>query len=586
MRHRLLLLTTLLCTMSFGVALAQEYTQTAVTVSAEKVRGRDGKVYYSHLVQEKQTLFSIAKAYGVTIDDICDANPEQDLKNQGLKKGSLILIPTESATGNVPSKDDHKVAKKGTKEIALEDIPTSDEVNKERDKRLEKTSRVSTENRQEPSEDDYTIHVVKWYESLDDIAAKYGMTTEDLMEYNGLTSKRVKNRTKLKIPRDPSNIKMPSATAPAEEKTAEEPVVVEEKKEEVDTRPVFEKKSTVDAILMLPLNAKAKPSGTNMDFYCGVLLAVKDLANVKTISTNLDVYDVAGGTIPISEEKLRKADLTIGPVSPEDLAKVLKLDSLAKTPVVSPLDPKGAKMVKNHEILVHAPAPTSAQYKDLVKWVHKDLRRNDKVIVISETSAEDASIKDMVKEFLDEEGLDYVPLNYSLLESKGIAQTMEEFMGDGVNRIIVASDREPFVCDMVRNLILANQRKDIVIYSGSKIRSFNSIEVESLHKLNLHASLSYFIDYENARVKKFLKSYRALFNSEPTQFSYQGYDVATYFISAVAEKGSKWMKKLPGAKEYEGLQCNFAFKKDGDGLVNQGIRRVIYYSDYRIVPAR
>ena len=43
-------------------ASAQEYQNTPVTVSTEKVRN-NGQVFYSHIVLEKQTLYSICKAY-------------------------------------------------------------------------------------------------------------------------------------------------------------------------------------------------------------------------------------------------------------------------------------------------------------------------------------------------------------------------------------------------------------------------------------------------------------------------------------------------------------------------------------------
>ena len=76
MKTRLLtLLLTGILALPCGTAFAQEYTQTPVTVSKDKVRGRDGKVYLSHVVRERQTLFSIAKAYGVSVNDIYDANP-------------------------------------------------------------------------------------------------------------------------------------------------------------------------------------------------------------------------------------------------------------------------------------------------------------------------------------------------------------------------------------------------------------------------------------------------------------------------------------------------------------------------------
>ncbi|MBQ2222899.1 MAG: LysM peptidoglycan-binding domain-containing protein, partial [Bacteroidales bacterium] len=52
-----------------GAAHAQEYVPTPVTVSNEKVR-MNGKTYLSHVVLERQTLFSIAKAYGVSVTDI------------------------------------------------------------------------------------------------------------------------------------------------------------------------------------------------------------------------------------------------------------------------------------------------------------------------------------------------------------------------------------------------------------------------------------------------------------------------------------------------------------------------------------
>ena len=79
---------------SASATYGQEYISTPVTVSKEKVRV-NGKVCYSHIVREKQTLFSIAKAYDVTVDDIYSFNPS--LKETGLKKNAIILIPSAEA---------------------------------------------------------------------------------------------------------------------------------------------------------------------------------------------------------------------------------------------------------------------------------------------------------------------------------------------------------------------------------------------------------------------------------------------------------------------------------------------------------
>ena len=65
---------------------AQEYDNTPVSISKEKVKV-SGKVCYSHVVLEKQTLYSISKAYNVSIEDIYKLNPT--LQEQGLKSPHL-----------------------------------------------------------------------------------------------------------------------------------------------------------------------------------------------------------------------------------------------------------------------------------------------------------------------------------------------------------------------------------------------------------------------------------------------------------------------------------------------------------------
>ena len=75
-------------------AAAQDYVAPPVRISEQKVK-IDGKVFYSHVVEERQTLYSICKAYNVTQEDLFKANPT--LQESGLKKNSIILIPTENA---------------------------------------------------------------------------------------------------------------------------------------------------------------------------------------------------------------------------------------------------------------------------------------------------------------------------------------------------------------------------------------------------------------------------------------------------------------------------------------------------------
>ena len=539
--------------------LAQEYTQPPVVVSKEKVRNSDGKVYYSHVVLEKQTLFSISKAYGVTVDDIINANPAMNLRTEGLKKNAIILIPD---TGTLP-------------EAAPQTAPA-----------------VQTPE----NPDDFISHTVRWYEDINDIAKKYGVSVEVIMQANNLTSTKLKNRQKLLIPKDP--VRFLAERHPAEPKQLEirvedlsslvvppEEEEPEEEEEVVEQEPqgrrwrfpnIFgsTRKSTVNTVLLLPMR-----NSTSMDFYSGFLMAVKELGEAG-VGSELSVYDVSNGALPVTASRLEEADVVIGPIAPADLTKVLDLAG-NRTVVVSPLDQKATSLLPDHRNLVQAPASLAAQYEDVIRWVREEKGAGDKVTVISERNNAQSEFYTMI----EQSGLEFTPFSYSILQGRSIVTSLGNTLSrDGVNRIIVDSESEAFVSDVVRNLaLLQHNRYELVMYSPSKIRSFDTIDVENLHSVSLHVSMSYFIDYDNAKVRDFLLTYRGLYGTEPNQFAFQGYDLAKYFIQAVADNGDAWIDRLENLDSTQGLQTDFHFLDvRGGGLVNHGIRRAVYNPDYTI----
>ena len=97
---------------------------------------------------------------------------------------------------------------------------------------------------------------------------------------------------------------------------------------------------------------------------------------------------------------------------------------------------------------------------------------------------------------------------------------------------IVPSNSEAFVSDVVRNLDICHNYGNtrMIVYGMPKWRNFETIYVELYHKLNLHLSIPYYVEYGTPEVDKFLMRYRALYNTEPTPYSYQGYDITSYFL--------------------------------------------------------
>ena len=543
-------------------AEAQSYTPVPVTISKEKVK-IDGKVCYSHIVLEKQTLYSISKAYNVSIEDIYRFNPT--LKETGLKKNGIIIIPSAEALEAAPAVQEAAVETAEVTAKTVAETPAQESAAKESAKKIKRKT-----------------HTVKWFEDLDVIAEKYGVKVESIMKLNNLENRKLSNRQKLLIPNPDEIIEtpevVPDTTEQAEtteEKTEE--IIVEESPAEVEDSAVIIGKD-VKAALLLPLNATGSSSHRgNMDFYSGVLLAVSDLTE-KGINVDLKVCDIGGENGLPSYSYIRDCDFVIGPIASGDLTKMLDMHAGHGPYIISPLDQRAQNLAETYVKMIQAPTPHATQYKDLIDWLKGDVKENDKVIFITEKGARPTDAMTQMQVAIDSCGIAYRNFSYSILEGRDIMDPLMSLMtNEGENRVVIASESEAFVNDVVRNLnLIEYQKYEVVLYTSSKIRGFETIEVDNIHNTSLHTSLSYYINYEDPRVMSFLMKYRALFNTEPTQFAFQGYDLATYFVELVNKYGDNWAEKMTESSK-KMLQSSFKFKKTPEGgYINNGVRRIVY----------
>ena len=547
---------------------AQEYVSTPVEISQEKIKV-DGKVCYSHVVLEKQTLYSISKAYGVTIDDIYKYNPST--KENGLKKNSIIIIPfVEIAAPAQP------------KEV------------------VQQTVAVEPEKPETPVKNDEAkaqrIHTTKWTEDLDVIAEMYGVTVEDIIKANNLKGRKLARRQKLIIPFPGENLGDTTGNN-TEAKVVDQPAdttVAEVKDEEkTEETPAAEQvtanqKTDIKAAILLPLSTSSgNPNADNLDFYCGSLLAIYDLGK-EGINTRLSFYDSKDRLTQENLETLNQSDVIIGPVSAADLTRMFNIVPQARA-VVSPLDIRNEKLTKEHGNLIHIPTPAVVQYQDLISWLEEEYVEGDRVIMISEKGARMNSIHTPMKQVLDSSSVVYSQYSYSILEGRDVSAPLTAMMtATGKNRVVIASESEAFVNDVIRNLnLLTRENLDITLYSTSKIRTFETIEVENLHNLTTHVSLNYYVDYNDADVKNFLMKYRAFYNTEPTRFAFQGYDIAKFSISMCAKYGDKWMEMMDKT-DAKMLRTILSLRKGAahEGYTNKGVRRIIYDNGYSIVTVR
>jgi len=429
----------------------------------------------------------------------------------------------------------------------------------------------------------YTTYVVKWYETLDDVAARFNVSKEVLMAFNGMETDKLSRRQKIKIPDNPDAVVL--------SKPEEAPEGVQEAEDSVSNPFLFPGmpgaednlpaifKNRPEVCLMLPLNASSTdPDEGSYEFYSGALLAIKDLSS-EGINTELKVLDVKSEKPSMDE--ISDSDLIIGPIAPAHLDTLLGYCP-SKVPVISPLDPKGLALTERFPNIIQAPTPFAEQYPAVIDWLKEELQEGDRVILLMEKGTTPTPLFD----HLSSSDITYSLLEYGILEGRQAIDRITGMMTpDAVNRVLIASDNEAFVNDAVRNINLMKFKGfETTLYSTSRIRGFDTIEVENLHNIHARVVVTYYVDYNSPAVQRFIMSYRALFSTEPSPFAFQGYDATRFFVKSFSSQGG-WMKRIHKTvgHYWRGLQSDFLIKSNGEGYANSAVRRIIYDDSYKIV---
>lgn len=437
-------------------------------------------------------------------------------------------------------------------------------------------------------------HKVKWFEDAKGICNRYGISMEDLLKANTLHyPSDVKVGMTLIIPKKTAKS---AAQASGESNSTVRGTVASEIN--ASTQPTIQIVSGLsekpDSALMpscnqhfrigiaLPLNASVGGNVHYTDFYGGALLAIEEMSLKDKISVDLTFLDTKEDNVEWN--KMKGCDFVIGPVSAKDLKEALRVLP-RDVYVVSPLDPQCEELLPDHCNLIQAPTPAINQWSHLVSWIKGEFNPNDKFLVLYEKGGKEEAPGSAINAVVDSCGIQPIKFSYSILEGRKVDDKLKASFteqAEAVNRVIIASDNQAFVNDAVRILrILKHKKYNVVLYAPSRIKSFETIEVENLHSLSMRMSATYNVDYDNPSVQHFLLKYRALYNTEPSAFAFQGYDLMKYMLILKSGSPDNWESQAI-SKRIDLLQESFLLKKQGQGWINSATRGVIYGPGYNL----
>lgn len=557
----------------------------------------------THKVEPKETLFGIEKKYGVSDEALKKANPE--LEKVGLQIGQTLVIPLNSSSKTtVPTSEKnvyHLVLPKETKYsiakkygITIQELerrnpevipnlpigyqltikgtaPKMDKV-AVGDLKIETPKPIVT--KAVPAIN-YMEYVVKPKETLFGLSKMAGLSQEELMKLNPALANGVEVGMILKMP-----------------STALIPQEVETKKEY--TSLVKNTNDRKKLLLLLPFNLskvegdtvnsttmrlkKDKFLNMTLDFYSGALMAID---SAKSIGINVDVkiFDSQetkndSNIININQEnKLETADAIIGPFYQNNVEKTAELLGKYNVPVISPLSKDIGISYPN----LYQTIPTN----EALKTAMFDFIRSKGGNIIAVVDKKKESVIQYIKENQKE-------VQFAALQPNGSVSTeslKSLFVKNKTNYVVMETGNTGMIKSTMAAMMgaRANYKVQLVILEANETLDTDEINFENLTKLNLMYPS---INRENKSPEAliFEKEYRIDNKIYPSTFATRGFDVT--FDTMMRLSQDKSYQETADSIATEQVNNKFEYyKKEDGGYTNKGIYILYYDTDLTIKEA-
>jgi LysM repeat protein len=581
----------------------------------------------THLVQPKETLYSLSKLYNVTIDELKAANG--DLLKEGLKIGQNIKIPSSGnkqittvtkpvEVEKVPVKESPKVVapkvESPTVETAtsgyhiIEPKETKYGISKKYGMTIAELERlnpqiandfpiglklvvsgnvpapattvttkpsIATSNETTTSTKKYLEeYVVRPNETISTIANDYGMPEKELISLNPELKKGIKQGMILRVPKG----------------QRKEPV----KKEQGNLLRTINTNARKQLALLFPFNISKLESDTinstqarlkkdkflnlTLDFYSGALMAI-DSAKVLGMNIDIKILDsqetknTSNVAVLTQQYNLQTMDAIVGPFYQSNVEKLAELVEPTKTPVISPLSKEVGKKYSN----LYQSMPSS----DVLRTAIFDFMKAKNANIMAVIDTKKGSVKQYIQEMQKETKI-------IGLSAKGIfvADSLKVlFQKDKLNYVVLASESTGMILATTSAMLAAQKEYQVqlVILEPNETLDFEEISLTRLTKLKLlYPSLTR--PNETVEANQFDVKYKKINKILPNQYAIRGFDVT--FDTLVRLAQDKTFEETVQATSTEQIENKFDYVSNATyGYSNNGIFILYYDTDLTIKEA-
>ena len=568
---------------------------------AINVQSKKGTATVTHQVAPKETLYGIEKKYGVSDEALKKANPF--LEKDGLQIGQILTISTNAVLkNNIPITEKvvyHYVLPKETKySIAKQYGITIEELERKNPevvsnlpegfKLLIKGIAIKADKTVvivEPKKEivvtapikntvatNYLNYVVKPKETLYSLSKMVGITQEELIALNPLLSEGVIEGMVLKVP---ATIVF-SQEAKKEYTELSKNTYGNSRKKLTFLLPFNVSKIEGDTVNSMAMRLKKdKFLNMTLDFYAGALIAI-DSAKTLGLDIDVNIFDSqetkssSNVASLIKNNDLEDSDAIIGPFYQSNVEKAAEILLPNQVPVISPLSKDLGVSYAN--IFQSIPAP------EAVKNAMFDYMRSKGGNIVAVVDKKKGSVIQFIKE-------NHKDVRFSTLTANGgvSAENLKSlFVKDKINYVVMETGNTGMIKSTIAAMLsaMATYKVQLVILEPNETLDTDEINFLNLTKLKLmYPSVTRENKSQEALI--FEKEFRKKNKIYPSIFATRGFDIT--FDTMLRLSQDKKYQETIDATATEQIDNKFEFyKKEDGGYTNKGIYILYYDTDLTI----
>jgi len=560
----------------------------------------DPDAYEKYKVKPKETRWSIAHKYGITIDSMLVLNPSLSQSTNYLAEGYDLLMPkiagstvaeqqTQLYTSyTIPAKMNfYRLEKEfGVKSDVI--VRLNPEITEQGGLKEGMVIRIP-EAKVAPEEintDNYIFYEVKPKQNEFRLTRKFGMSWADLVGFNPDLKNGLKAGMILKLPREQVG------------------------DFEVRNALILDKVNLLDSVntamrpkilIMLPfrldkldLSDKEKVTWTienrnslkySLGLYSGALVAIDSLASlgvsidVKTVDNQLDVTKTKQILLG---ERLSDYNAIFGPLDELSMKEVAVQATSYNVPVVAPVRAKSDISLNN---VFFSYTDDDLLRKHTVDFVKKNYTDQNIVIIADDNSR--LAQRMLMENFPDAKVVEVKEEEKNIgINRDKLASFLKE---DVENWVFVESDNFKLISSVVsilnafHNSLLdienSTDKLKVRMFTTNHNNGFENDVISSTHLSNLN--FTYPSVYREVGKNSFTSRYKKKFGEDPDRYAIRGFDVTYDILLKLAYKNDLIdAAKFIGTTEYSGNKFDYA-KDATSGYFNQA-SYIMAYEDMRI----